>query len=80
MTSSITSTIEMEKGLLPENSFHNDSLVKEKQNMSELVSSDCKYFDIIKKESESSLEELTKMPTNTKTEMNDFVKNYNKNL
>ena len=48
--------------------------------MSELVSSDCKYFDIIKKESESSLEEFTKMPTNTETEMNNFVKNYNKNL
>jgi len=80
MTSSIISIIKMEKGLLPESGFHNDSLVKAKQNMSELVSSDCKYFDIIKKESESSLEEFTKMPTNTETEMNDFVKNYNKNL
>ena len=80
MTSSIISIIEMEKGLLPESGFHNDSLLKAKQNMSELVSSDCKYFDIIKKESESSLEEFTKMPTNTETEMNNFVKNYNKNL
>ena len=80
MASSITHIVEMEKGLLPEKGFHNDCLEKAKQNMNELVSSDCKYFDIIKKESESSLEEFNKMPINTEIEMNDYVKNYNKSL
>ena len=37
-------------------------------------------FDSIKKEAELSLEELDKMPTNSKQEMDEFVKNYNLGL
>ena len=37
-------------------------------------------FDSIKKEAELSLQKLSKIPTNSEIEMNNYVKNYNNNL
>ena len=77
---SIDHTLSLKKGELSQNSFHNYGLEKAKTNLELLKSADVKNIDSIKKEAQLSLEELGKMPTSSKQEMDEFVKNYNLDL
>ena len=72
--------LSLKKGELSQNSFHNYGVEKAKANLELLKSADVKNIDSIKKEARLSLEELDKMPTNSKQEMDEFVKNYNLDL
>ena len=51
-----------------------------KINTEILRSENPKYTDSIKKEAELSLDKLSKIPKNSKAEMDEFVKNYNAQL
>ena len=77
---SIDHMLSLKKGELSQNSFHNYGLEKAKTNLELLKSADVKNIDSIKKEAQLSLEELGKMPTSSKQEMDEFVKNYNLDL
>jgi glutamate--cysteine ligase len=77
---SIDHMLSLKKGELSQNSFHNYGVEKAKTNLELLKSADVKNIDSIKKEAQLSLEELDKMPTNSKQEMDEFVKNYNLDL
>jgi glutamate--cysteine ligase len=77
---SIDHMLSLKKGELSKSSFHNYGIEKAKSNLELLKSADDKNIDSIKKEAELSLEELAKMSTNSRQEMNEFVKNYNLDL
>ena len=77
---SIDHMLSLKKGELSQTSFHNYGLEKAKTNLELLKSADVKNIDSIKKEAQLSLEELGKMPTSSKQEMDEFVKNYNLDL
>ena len=77
---SIDHMLSLKKGELSQNSFHNYGVEKAKTNLELLKSADVKNIDSIKKEAQLSLQELDKMPTNSKQEMDEFVKNYNLDL
>ena len=70
----------MEKGKIPKENFHNDGLALGKVNTNILRSGNPKYIDSIKKEAELSLDKLSKIPKNSKAEMDEYVKNYNMQL
>ena len=77
---SMDSVLKIEKGKIPKENFHNDGLSLAKINTEILRSENPKYIDSIKKEAELSLDKLSKIPKNSKAEMDEYVKNYNAQL
>ncbi len=77
---SMDSVLKIEKGKIPKENFHNDGLALAKINTEILRSENPKYIDSIKKEAELSLDKLSKIPKNSKAEMDEYVKNYNAQL
>ena len=68
------------KGVIPEESFHNSGVIKAKENTSKLRLDSSQNIDSIKAEAELSLEMLNKTLTNSKEEMDEYVKSYNSDL
>ena len=77
---SIEHVLKTRKGVISDNSFHDEGLEKAKNNTKTLRSDDSKNIDGIKKEAELSLEELSKIHKNSNEEMDEYVKSYNLNL
>ena len=77
---SMDNVLKIEKGKIPKENFHNDGLSLAKINTKILRTENPKYIDSIKKEAELSLDKLSKIPKNSKAEMDEFVKNYNAQL
>ena len=77
---SMDSVLKIEKGKIPKENFHNDGLSLAKINTKILRTENPKYIDSIKKEAELSLDKLSKIPKNSKAEMDEYVKNYNMQL
>ena len=77
---SMDSVLKIEKGKIPKENFHNDGLSLAKINTEILRSENPKYIDSIKKEAELSLDKLSKIPKNSKAEMDEYLKNYNAQL
>ena len=68
------------KGEIPKKSFHQNGIENAKKNTEILRDDMSKDLNGIKKEAALSLKKLNNISTNTKEEMNEFVKSYNSKL
>ena len=65
------------KGVVTDKTHHQKGLEKAKINLETLKSDTSTNINSIKKEAELSLNELNKIPINSKEEMDEYVGNYN---
>jgi len=68
------------KGEVIDQTHHQKGLEKAKMNLETLKSDTSTNINSIKKEAELSLNELNKIPVNSKEEMDEYVGNYNLNI